>query len=70
MISRDICFSQTSLSMMISRSIPVAAWMGGRMDTCTGAAECLCSALETITTSLISYTPMQNKKLKKKYNSF
>ena len=65
MISRDISLSRASLSMMISRSIPVAAWMGGRMDACTGAAECLCSALETLTTSLISYTPMQNKKLKK-----
>ena len=42
-------------------------WEGG-MDTCTGTAETLCCALETITTLLISYTPMQNKKLKK--NSF
>ena len=37
----------------------------GRMDTCIGMAESLCCALETITTSLIGYTPIYNKKLKK-----
>ena len=46
----------------------VAAWMGGvgRMDTCICMAESLCCPPETITTLLISYTPTQNKNLKKK----
>ena len=46
----------------------VAAWMGGggRMDTCICMAESLCCPPETITTFLISYTPTQNKNLKKK----
>ena len=35
------------------------------MDTRMGMAELLCCALETITTLLIGYTPIQNKKLKK-----
>ena len=39
----------------------------GRMDTCISAAESLCSSPETITSSLIGCTPMQNKKFKKKY---
>ena len=37
----------------------------GRMDTCMCMAESLCSSPETITMLLISYTPIQNKKLKK-----
>ena len=39
-------------------------WMGvwGRMDTRTCMAESLCCPPETITTLLISYTPMKNKK--------
>ena len=40
----------------------VAAWMGGesggRMDTCIWIAESLCRAPETITTLLISFTPI------------
>ena len=32
----------------------------GRMDTCICMAEYLCSSPETITTLLISYTPIQN----------
>ena len=47
----------------------VAAWMGGvwwRMDTCICMAESLCYPPETITTLLIGYNPIQNKKLKKK----
>ena len=37
-------------------------WEGGwgRMDTCTCMAESLHCPPETITTVLISYTPMQN----------
>ena len=38
----------------------------GRMETHLHMAEYLCCSLETITTLLISYTPIQNKKLKKK----
>ena len=37
-----------------------------RMDTCICTAEFLQCPTETITTLLISYTPIQNKKLKKK----
>ena len=38
------------------------------MDTCICMAESICSPPETITTLLIVYTPIQNKKLKKKAN--
>jgi len=38
---------------------------GGRMDTCVCMAEFPHCSLETITTLLVSYIPMQNKKLKK-----
>ena len=37
----------------------------GRMDTCICMAESLCCQPETITSLLISYTPIWNKKLKK-----
>ena len=37
-----------------------------RMDTRMCVAESFCCAPETITTVLIDYTPIQNKKLKKK----
>ena len=35
----------------------------GRKDTCICVAESLCCPPETITTLLISYTPIQNKNL-------
>ena len=35
------------------------------MDTCICVAESLCGPLETITTLLIGYSPIQNKKVKK-----
>ena len=35
------------------------------MDTCVCMAESLYSSPKTITTFLIGYTPLQNKKLKK-----
>ena len=38
----------------------------GRMNTCICMAESLCCSPETITTLLIGYTPIKNKKLKKK----
>ena len=37
----------------------------GRMDTCVFVAESLHCSLETVTTLLISYTQVQNKKLNK-----
>ena len=37
----------------------------GRMDTCIRMAESVCYSPEIITTLLISYTPVQNKKFKK-----
>ena len=37
----------------------------GRIHTCIHMAESLCCPPETITTLLISYIPIQNKKLKK-----
>ena len=40
--------------------------VSGRMDTCIRMAELLCYVPETITILLISYTPIGNKKLKKK----
>ena len=36
----------------------------GEMDTSICMAESLCCSIETTTTLLISYTPIQNKKLK------
>ena len=46
----------------------VAAWMGGefekKMDTHIWIAESLHRSPETITTLLVSYTPVQNKKFK------
>ena len=41
----------------------------GRKDTYICMAESLCCPPETITTLLFSYTPIQNKKLKKKKQS-
>ena len=44
----------------------VAAWIGswGRTNTCT--AESFCCPPETVTTLLIGYAPIQNKKFKKR----
>ena len=51
----------------------LAAWMGGQfwggVDTCICMAESLRCSPETTTTLLISYTPTQNKKLKKEQES-
>ena len=44
--------------------------VGGRMDTCVCMAESLCCLPETVTTLLIGYIPIQNKKFKKKKNPF
>ena len=40
------------------------------MDTGLCMPEALCCPLETITTSLIGYAPIQNRKLKKKESTF
>ena len=47
-------------SMLCGRLDGKGAW--GRMDTCICMAESLCCPPETITTLLISYTPVENKK--------
>ena len=39
--------------------------LGGRMDTCVCMTESLCYLPANITTLLISYTPVRNKKLRK-----
>ena len=41
----------------------------GRMDTCICLTESLCCPPKTITTLLADYTPIQNKKFKKKEES-
>ena len=41
----------------------------GRMDTCIWMAESLCCPPETVTTLLIGYTPIPNKKLKKLHST-
>ena len=43
-----------------------ATWMGGGLDTCICMAKCLHCSPETITTLLIGYTPIQNKKCLKR----
>ena len=42
----------------------------GRMDTCIFMAKSLHCSPETVTTLLISYTPRQNKKIKKEKKLF
>ena len=44
----------------------VPAWMQASLDTCICVAEPLCCSAEIITTLLIAYTPVQNKKVFKK----
>ena len=42
----------------------------GRVDTCVSMAESHCCASETITTLLVGYIPVQNKKFFKKIALF
>ena len=42
----------------------MGGWLEEQMDTGTGMTESLYCSPETITTLLISYTPIQNKSLK------
>ena len=53
------------------KNLPAPGWEGSleRMDTCICMAESLHCSLQTITTLLMDYTPIQNKKLKKKESS-
>ena len=53
------------LSSMLCGSLDGSGVWGG-MDTWICMAESLCCSIETITTLLIDYIPMQNKKLKNK----
>ena len=50
-------------SVLYARLNGSGVW--GRMDTCICMAESLCCSPETITTLLISYAPIQNKKFNK-----
>ena len=61
--NRDLLYSTGN-----STQCYVAAWMGGGFGengTCMCMAESLHCSPETITTWLIGYTPIQNKKFKK-----
>ena len=51
-------------SMLYSSLDGRGVW--GRMDTCICMAKSLCPSPETITTLLIGYTPIQNKKFMEK----
>ena len=55
---REVCF------MLCGSLDGRGAWE--RMDTCICTAESHCCPPETITTMLTSYTPILNKKLKKR----
>ena len=58
-----LCFKKRSLKLS------GLGWGLGRMDTCLCVTEPLCCTPETVTTLLISYTPMQNKKFKKNFQA-
>ena len=64
MTNRDMLCSTGALLMLRGSLDGRGVW--GRMDTCVCMAESFSCPLETITTLLISYTPIQNKKFKKK----
>ena len=53
-------------SVLYARLNGSGVW--GRMDTCICMAKSLCCPPETITTLLISYTPIENEKSKKETN--
>ena len=64
--NRDLLYSTGS-----SAQSYMAAWMGGKfgeMDTCICVAESLCSPPETITTLIVSCTPIQRNKCFKQIN--
>ena len=57
-----------SVSVYVSTSFSLKNWRGvwGTMHTCISMAESLHCSSKTITTLLIVYTPIQNKKFKQK----
>ena len=61
---RSYCIAQGILLNLIWQ--PEREGSLGRIDTYTCIAEALCYPPETLTTWLISYNPIQNKKLKKR----
>ena len=62
--NKDLLYKHMELCSMLCASLDRrAVW--GRMDTCICIAESLCCSPDTITTMLIGYTSIQNKKLKK-----
>ena len=63
-IAQDLLYSTGNSSQLCGRLDGRRVWR--RMDTCMCMAESLCCPLATITTLLLGYTPIQNKKLKKK----
>ena len=63
-IAQDLLYSTGNSSQLCGRLDGRRVWR--RMDTCMCMAESLCCPLATITTLLLGYTPVQNKKLKKK----
>ena len=58
--TRSYCLAQGICSMLRGSLDGRGVW--GRMDRCMCMAEFLCCPPETITTLLISYTPIQHKK--------
>ena len=67
--NKDLRYSYRELcSMLCSNMDERGIW--GRMNTCMSVAESLHCSPETITTLLIVYTPIQNKKFFKKAWNF
>ena len=58
MTNKDLLYSTGN-----SAQCYAAAWMGGENGTCMCISESLCGSPDTITLSLIGYTPIQNKRL-------
>ena len=63
MTNKDLLYS-TWKSVQCYGSAFMGGWLEEQMDTGTGMTESLYCSPETITTLLISYTPIQNKSLK------
>ena len=59
---KELC---STLCGSLDGSLGANGYVHMYVHTCTCVAKPLCCSPETITTLLISYTPIQNKKLKK-----
>ena len=59
-INKGLLYSTLNCSMLCGSLDGRGVWW--RMDTCICMAESLCCLPETITTLLIGYSPVQNKK--------